>query len=256
MILLVSGEGPTDIGATQSQQCPTPTVEVAWGPMGMMINKLVEPIWWDNAPIDTGSMRFVSEFSLASYQNESKSANRKKLALPGLNRSQETAFFYQNARALARMAKTTSEKEKCRVGAVLFRDADRTRGARRTLREDKVRSIEDGFSSEQFDLGVPMVPKPKSEAWLLCALQEQPYKNCARLEGLSGNDNSPNPAKALLDEALGSHGQAGDLADFVSDGRVDVQRIEMPSFNEFRERMVEVAKAMLSGPDDPGQTRP
>jgi hypothetical protein len=37
----------------------------------------------------------------------------------------------------------------------------------------------------------------------------------------------------------------------VIEGAVDVQRIDMPSFNEFLERMKEVAKAMLSAPKEP-----
>lgn len=245
MILLVSGEGPTDIGATQSQQCPTPSDEVAWGPMGMMVNRLVEPIW-GYEPIDGGGMMFVAKAALSVYQRDTKAAKRRSLVLPGRDRPQETAYFFENARTLARMAKELAESEQCRTGAVLFRDADGTRSVDKSQRDVKIRSMESGFAAEGFLTGVPMVPKPKSEAWLLCALQERPYQNCARFEALSGNDDSPNPAKELLDAALGTHGSAADLSDFVADGRVDVQRIDMPSYNEFRNRMVEVAKSMLS----------
>jgi len=247
MILLVSGEGPTDIGATQSRQCPTPTGEVAWGPMGMMINKLVEPVW-GYEPIDGGGMMLVAKKALVSYQSGSKQQNRQRVTLPGRDRPQETAFFFENARSLARMAKELSHEQKCQTGAVIFRDADGTRNADRTDRAIKVRSMESGFAVEDFGFGVPMVPKPKSEAWLLCALQEHPYQNCARFEALSGNDDSPNPAKEKLDEALGRDATAGDLADLVSDGKVDVQQILMRSFTEFKERMTEVAGAMLTAP--------
>lgn len=245
MILLLSGEGPTDIGATQSQQCPTPTADVAWGPMGMMVNKLVEPIW-GYEPINGGGLMFVAKGALSAYQRETKATKRRSLALPGRDRPQETAFFFENARALARMAKDLAESEQCQTGAVLFRDADGTRSADRSQRTAKVSSMVSGFAAEEFSHGVPMVPKPKSEAWLLCALQRTPYQNCVQFEALSGNDDSQNPAKEQLDAALGTHGSADDLSDYVADGRVDVQRIEMPSFNEFRDRMVEVARAMLS----------
>jgi hypothetical protein len=256
MILLVSGEGPTDIGATQSQQCPTPTDEVAWGPMGMMINKLVEPIW-GYEPINGGGMMFVAKAALLTYQRQAKAAKPRSLTLLGRgDRKQETAYFFENARSLARIAKEVAESEQCQTGGVLFRDADGTRSADRSQRDAKVRSMQSGFAAESFPNGVPMVPKPKSEAWLLCALQEHPYQECDRFEALSGNDDSPNPAKDLLDEAIGSQSNAGDLAEFVAKGRVDVQQIEMPSFREFRERMEEVAKTMLSGPENPGQIRP
>ncbi len=55
------------------------------------------------------------------------------------------------------------------VIAVLFRDSDGTASSGRGLWEDKRKSIEDGFGEAGFDYGVPMIPKPKSEAWLLCA---------------------------------------------------------------------------------------
>lgn len=247
MILLVSGEGPTDIGATQSLQCPSPTGEVAWGPMGMMVNKLVEPIW-GYEPADSGGMLFVAKGALTAYQRDTKAAKRRSLALPGRDRPQETAFFFENARALARMAAEVSAKEYCQTGAVLFRDADGTRSADRSDRATKIRSMESGFAAEDFKYGVPMVPQPKSEAWLLCALQEHAYQNCARFETISGNDDSPNPAKAQLERELGDDTNAQALADRVSDGRVDVQRINMPSFNEFRQRMEQVARDMLSTP--------
>lgn len=35
-----------------------------------------------------------------------------------------------------------------------------------------------------------------------------------------------------------------------------VRQIDMPSFNEFRDRLTEVAKALLGAPGEPGQTRP
>jgi len=45
------------------------------------------------------------------------------------------------------------------------------------------------------DRGVAMIPKPKSEAWLLCALKNKPYESCEKLEDRSGNDDSPNSLK-------------------------------------------------------------
>ncbi|MEX1115861.1 MAG: hypothetical protein WEB53_11475 [Akkermansiaceae bacterium] len=112
MILLVSGEGPTDIGATQSQQCPTPTDEVAWGPMGMMVNKLVEPIW-GYEPIGSEGMMFVAKRALMEHQKEGKQYNRQKVVLFGRDRPQETAYFFENARSLARIAKSLAAREQC-----------------------------------------------------------------------------------------------------------------------------------------------
>ena len=48
-----------------------------------------------------------------------------------------------------------------------------------------------------------MIPKPKSEAWLICALKRDPYQVCERLEARSGNDQSPNSLKRELEQLLG-----------------------------------------------------
>ena len=118
---------------------------------------------------------------------------------------QETAFFFDNARTLARIAKELVTSSNENVGAVLFRDADGTNSGDRSQRDDKVKSMVTGFQTEDFDFGVPMVPKPKSEAWLMCALQGHPYQNCERLEEMSGNDDSPRSAKKQLAAALAAH---------------------------------------------------
>lgn len=47
---------------------------------------------------------------------------------------------------------------------------------------DKLESMKNGFKEADCILGVPMIPKPKSEAWLLCACKENAYQHCAALE--------------------------------------------------------------------------
>lgn len=252
MILLVSGEGPMDIGASASAEVPVASADVKWGAMGRMIDCITESEW-GFSPADSGSMLFLSESELGRLTRDIRGG----FALPDRDRGQETAIFFKNARAIARLAKQIWQSGKTPVGAVLFRDADGTNSDDRSLRDDKVNSMRRGFLAEAYEYGVPMVPQPKSEAWLICALQTQPYQNCARFEKISGNDRSPNSAKKQLAAIQKAHPRgADDLADLVVEGVVDVQRIDMPSFNEFRERMTEVARTMLSGPAEPGQTRP
>jgi hypothetical protein len=247
MILLVSGEGISDIGATASSEVPASSANVKWGAMGRIIDRIMENEW-GFSPIDTGAMLFLSESELGRLTKEIRGG----LALPDRERGQETAYFFKNARAIARLARKVQQSEGSTVGAVLFRDADRTNSHDRSQRADKVNSMRNGFLAESFEYGVPMVPQPKSETWLICALQPQPYQNCKRFETISGNDSSPNSAKKQLIAALqGRPNKAADLADLVIEGAVDVQRIDMPSFNEFLERMKEVAKAMLSAPKEP-----
>ena len=103
-----------------------------------------------------------------------------------------------------------------------------------------------GFAAAGYVRGVPMLPKPKSEAWLLCALQEHAYQNCIRFESISGNDHSPNSAKKQLEAAMLEYGKTyADAPDMVVDGMISPQEIDMPSFNAFRSRLEEVAQAMI-----------
>ncbi|MBX3178511.1 MAG: hypothetical protein KF886_14210 [Candidatus Hydrogenedentes bacterium] len=80
-----------------------------------------------------------------------------------------------------------------------------------------------------------MIPRPTSEAWLLCALKEQPYERCEALEERSGSPNAQRPLKKELADRLGATPTRELLCMLVMDGRVDAGRIEMPSFTAFRE---------------------
>jgi hypothetical protein len=84
-----------------------------------------------------------------------------------------------------------------------------------------------------------MIPKPKSEAWLICAWKNHPYQGCEALEGRSGNDTSPNNLKDELDELLDEEVTADSLREKVGES-FDIDRIKMPSFKAFRDRLEEV----------------
>jgi len=162
------------------------------------------------------------------------------MLLPGRKREKETTYYFNNARALSRIAREQEAQLRDEVVAVLFRDADGTASAGRGTWEAKRTSMEYGFAEERFSRGVPMIPKPKSEAWLLCALKEDPYLNCEALEDRSGNDASPNSLKADLEKVLGERPTAEILCQKLRDRVVDIDRICMPSFKAFRERLERV----------------
>ena len=149
-----------------------------------------------------------------------------------------TAYFTNNAIALARVARRRARELNDEVVAVLFRDADGTVSTSRGMWEEKVASIENGFKIEKFDRGVAMVPKPKSEAWLICALKDRPYENCQRIEERSGNDDSPNNLKDELESFGLSHNEINEM---IQNGEIDIDKIDMPSFEYFTDRL----KALL-----------
>jgi hypothetical protein len=215
--------------------------------MGRIVDALVETVWRYSAH-EAGAMHYLPERKLGYLTKAAHlSKEPRQVTLPGKKKARETGYFFMNAYALGQYAQQVEEERNCQTMAVLFRDTDGTRSSEASLWTLKANSIQMGFLRAGYTRGVPMVPKPKSEAWLLCALQPQSYHNCAALEVISGNDNSPNDAKSALAQALEKRQiSVADLAGKVKDGSIDPLRTQMPSFEAFRNRLQEAAAATMS----------
>ncbi len=234
MYFLFSGEGPTDLGMCADGAATCEGNDYHYGPMTLIVDQIVESRHHYSL-LETGHYGFVSRGTLVDRASELKAA-RKAIRLPGKKRAKETRYFFNNARALARIARDREGELKDDVVAVLFRDSD-TATAGRGPWPEKRQSMLDGFQQEGFTRGVPMIPKPTSEAWLLCALQENPYLGCAALEDRSGSSNSPHSLKGEVDGLLGHRPTRDELCDMARNGRIDHLRIDMPSFRAFKERL-------------------
>ena len=87
--------------------------------------------------------------------------------------------------------------------------------------------------------------QPKSEAWLLAYYQKNesvsssPYQNCACFEKLAGNDSAKpkNSAKHILESLLD-----GQELDYGELRQIEWHRVDMPSFNRFRDRVYNVCQ--------------
>ncbi|KAA1174461.1 hypothetical protein FWJ25_09560 [Marinobacter salinexigens] len=212
--------------------------------MAIIIDQLVEIFQgFDMSHLASDLVGFVSKKHLVESKLPSQ---RKSMSLPGKKKPKETQYYYENARALAALAKDRGEREQSPVIGVLFRDADGTASAGRGDWQDKRNSMIAGFKAENFDLGVAMMPKPKSEAWLLCASQKSRYQNCARLEKESGNDASPNSLKQQLAAALDGADNRAEINAMLYKKVIDVERIDMPSFNLFKDDLMSVVKCALT----------
>lgn len=226
MLVMVSGEGSTDVGTMDGQ-------DFIPGPMACFVDQWLEKKM-QYSLLEAGMLRFVSEHELTI---------KTKMIAPrtgrGKKKGKETKYFYKNARALARIAEQVRREEHTPVMAVLFRDSDGTRSSGRGEWRDKFDSMLGGFAVEHFEFGVPMLPKPKSEAWILCALREQ-YNHCDKLEQESGSDNSPNSLKKQLEIFLETRATRELLVDKIKDGHLDITRINMPSMKAFKDRCNEV----------------
>ncbi len=238
MYLLFSGEGPTDLGAGAGAAPVCEGEAFVQGPMALIADRVVEAEL-DYSVLEVGSCGIVSEHHLAQRSAELK-AVKKALRLPGKKQKKETRYFFNHARILARIAREMEAERQEEVVAVLFRDSDGTASAGRGLWEEKRQSVLDGFDEEEFARGVPMIPKPKSEAWILCALKRNPYRGCEALEDRSGNDDSPNALKKELAEILGGADVRESLCERIQGGNIDIDRIKMASFAAFRSRLKEV----------------
>jgi len=245
MYLLLSGEGPTDIGYCNMALGQCEGNEFVPGPMAVMVDQLVEQSQgYELSHIDSGLVEFVSEKYLINGAADLK-ALRKSPSLPGVKKKKETLYFRRNARVLARRALAKSVETQNDVVAVLFRDSDDSASAGRGEWQDKWDSMIKGFDDEGYAHGIPMIPKPKSEAWLLCAVANN-YQHCTVLENESGNDDGPHPLKDRLTAAV-DNDSAQALTQSVRDAEVDVQRIDMPSFNQFRDRLTGVVREIIGG---------
>lgn len=240
MMLLLSGEGLTDIGRCQIAVSLCECGQFQPGPMAVIADQLAEQKCGYSL-LDTGAVCFIDEHSLAMY-GKSLSIPRSP-RLPGNKVERDTGYFRKNAQALGNKAMELEAQRGLPIVSILFRDSDGSNSSTRSLWQDKFNSIVQGFKDIGYDRGVPMVPKPKSEAWLLCALKSNSYQNCAALENESGNDASPNSLKMQLDVAVGSHASAEELSDWVREGRIDPGMIDMPSLDAFK---IELNRAMDS----------
>ena len=241
MILMLSGEGKDDMGYI------TPGakgLEYRPGPMAWMVDRLIEKRL-DYSLLDyqdkgAECVQFVSESELAKRDRPGP------MLLRNLKRGHDTGLFTRNAQVLGLLAKDLERTRQNDVIAVLFRDADKTQACSADTWEEKRRSMESGFMLAGFRNGVPMIPRPKSEAWLLCALRNPPYQHCAALEDAPGNDKSPQALKSQLENVIAHDPTAEEQADWVRTCRVDPERIDMPSFTAFREALNRVLNNVLS----------
>lgn len=240
MIVVLSGEGPSDLGQCANAQGLCRVPEFVHGPMTILVNQIIESKF-DYSPLEVapGCYCYVSEERLRELAAQRKRAGNR-VVLTGKKTGQETGYFYINAWMLGEEALRLQDEEKDQAIAVLFRDADGTRSSPEAHWENKLASMSEGFNRSGLGVrGVPMLPKPKSEAWLLCAARPQAYMDCARLEERSGNDRSQNPLKDELSAILQGDTSARRQVEWLNDYGFNHVLVanQMKSFAAFSKRL-------------------
>jgi hypothetical protein len=234
MKLLLSGEGASDLGICTNSLGRCDGSEWRPGAMAVLLVRLLET-WLGYDLLDTlDAIHNISETALCAATKELPT---RLQPARGKKRGAEIGYYYGNAKTLALEATKLAETSSDSVLAVFFRDSDGTASAKASTWSDKWKSICDGFANVDFKHGVPMLPRPKSEAWLM-AITTPGLKDCRGFEELPGNDESPNSAKSRLSILRPDLLSAADWCDWLQscaaldDG--EMQRLRtMGSFDAF-----------------------
>lgn len=243
MILLLSGEGPTDLGCCNlaiSQCSNDESGNFISGVLTYIIDDIFNSKMSYSIRETLNSVHFIHKSHLCEKIKD-LSGGKKLTNMRGAKKAPETNFYFNNAKSLGIIALELQEKEKCPVIAILFRDSDGTRSTANNDWKIKYDSMAFGFETSGCKTGVPMLAKPKSEAWLLAACKDEPYQHCHLLENESGNDGSTNPLKNQLSARIGGH-SSQDLINWITSTKYDYTTVseQMPSFNTFYERFLTV----------------
>jgi len=156
MKLLISGEGPSDIGTCNNAQGVCMDGAFFPGPMAVWLTRLWEALAGYDLLTTPGAIVFVSETALAQ---DAKQSPGRMQALRGKDKQAETGLYFSNTKQLGLRAKALSRDDDVPVMAILFRDTDGTRSAPGQLWRTKWDSMLAGFKAAGFDFGVPMLPK-------------------------------------------------------------------------------------------------
>ena len=248
MIVVLSGEGPSDLGQCNNAQgeCRIPEFDI--GPMTLLVDQIIEErLQYSVLEATPDRYVYLSERGLQDKEEERKK-NKRSVAFAGKKREQETGYFYINAWIFGDEAVRIEQAANDQCVAVLFRDCDGTRSTAKGLWDKKLESMLNGFKRSRLgDRGVPMLPKPKSEAWLLCAAKADPYQHCAALESLPGNDDSPSSAKSQLDAALQGKSSTAEQVEWIRESGFDHAAVagQIPSFAEFKDRLLAAVNLVI-----------
>jgi len=236
--IIVSGEGPSDLGGSCSGQSALSRDEdFEKGPFFYLIERMLNkylPEWnkdiFETVPL---SITYVSHGYLGK-QAKKIVKGQGKYALAGKNDEHKgNVGKLKQAREMGRLA----VEHGCQL-AIYFHDTDgknKDKNLTSPIQSKIVKAVDQGFERGEMNAGIAMIPKPTSEAWLICSCKNN-YQHCETLEAtLSGNDRSEdNAPKKVLANCLGVDDCDNELLT-EKINNIDLDKINMPSFNQFKD---------------------
>ena len=228
MYFLLTGEGSTDIG--YSDENP-----------GILLSALTALAAEVTDEDFRNSYHIVSRTDLSTLCRDIPNTPKSMLSRGAKKKYDGMNAIQRQAQALGKMAKEMDDS-----GAVFFHDCDYTHSQAsdpQDYYEELVRTIETGFYlNDKYRDGVAMIPKPRSESWLLAHYQDTPYQSSERFENLPGNDTSPNSGKKVLAQFFNCN--ENEIYDPVNADERDWGKIDCPSFIFFKKRFQHVVQRL------------
>lgn len=244
MLLILSGEGPSDIGSSINGESECGLEYFRPGPLAYHLFFEIEK-HIQYSPLDPGLVFWISRTKLSRIYAENRQSIH--VAFPGAKSPKEMLSSVRMAYAFAIRAQEIEVEQNCLSVGVLFHDSDGTNSDSINRWEHMASAVSRGFCLAGYRRGVPMIPKPKQEAWFLCGLKSNPYAGCDAIEGLSGNDASPNNLKKILGDVLDKKVTTEDLVEIIQSNKIDWDRIDMPSYLHFRRNLLNAINEWKNG---------
>lgn len=226
--ILVTGEGSSDMGGSNNGQSISTGEFYTLGPMALLAVRLLQKIIpdWNEDNIDFQSPNnWITCISGNELARQAKGVRKHR---PSKKLKKGFAEHANRATTMAGYAKDNGHQL-----AFYFHDTDKYDF------DDLHQSIMLGFNGVEGVYGIPMMPKPTSEAWLICGQKQDPYAHCKALETqLSGNDaaSDENAPKKVLARLLGQEATTEQQYEMVTG--IDITRIDMPSYNQFKTDLI------------------
>ena len=234
---ILCGEGPTDLYYNE--------VDQKQGPLKDCVDKLLDFFWDDRNYIQ---FKQVSRTEV-SLSDKGKPEKKTAVVRGVKNKFPCHRFIAASAKCLAQKAEETAMEndEPHKWGVIYFHDLDaNTKASVDEIYNASMKAMNEGFDSVSFPHGVPMIPKTRSESWLLCLLDPDGGANKRYFENLPMSDKSPNSGKKVLATMLKvSEDESYTIIEEKRDTFVWAQ-LQAPSFLVFRDRLKTVSAKLLN----------
>lgn len=236
--ILVTGEGNSDMGGPTNSQPISTGESYNLGPMALIAIRLIQRLLpeWNEEYLDFNSPNtWVTLISGNELARQTKGIQKHR---PSKKLQKGFVWHANRATQMALYAKENGHQL-----SIYFHDTDKFNY------EHLHKAVKHGFDYVEGIQGVPMIPKPTSEAWLICGRKEDPYAHCTALEtDLSGNDaaSHQNAPKKVLGRLLGLENGREPTTElqYAEAERVDISKIDMPSYNRFKEDLTSAITAI------------